>query len=163
MTTNSEYLQQKIDKEILSKIRNLDGCLRFDGNDCDNIFFYAQTNSVFEVSFKYGNISIHSYRFLNESSKILKTHTSNRLLCVDWVEDEFIILRHVLEQHGLTNYKINKIDVSDKKDLDSAQYYELIFPDEADFAMFEVYFQILFDHDLDKEEIEKIRVNGLLK
>jgi len=163
MTTNSEFLKDQLERRILSKIRNLDDCIRFDGTDTDYIFFNSTTNEVSELAIKHSNIILHKYRFFEESSKVLKTQTENRLLCVDWVEDEFIILRHLFEQSGLVNYKINKLVIEEDKDLEGYKYYELIFSDAADLAMFEVYFQKLFEHNLEKDEIEKLKKMGLLK
>jgi len=161
MTTNTELLTKNIEQRILYKIHNLDSCVRFDGVDSEYLFLNSLTDEVAEVSFKYDNISIHRYRFFEHASKILKTQTENRLLCDDWTEDEFIILRHILEQRGITNYKINKLPPV--KDLEEWQYHEIIFEDVSDVAMFEFYFQTLFNHDLTKEEIELLKKNGMLK
>lgn len=106
------------------------------------------------------------------SSKILKTKTENKLICVDWAADEFIVLKHLLEKRGIVGYSIDDLitvdpaltpSLADENDFAPTMFDVLTFSDMADMATFEVYFQKLFDHEFDKKFIDMLKKNGVLE
>lgn len=153
MKTNSEILLDSINNKILCKIKNLDSCVYFPGIEIEHIFFNELTDIVYQVSFKYSSITVHEYDFFRTQGRIIKTNTDNKFLCVDWYQDEFIILKHKLSLIGVEKYEIIPVEFKQSEE-ESEQYgsedfqlFYLKFEDAGDSAAFEVYFQKLFSMD----------------
>jgi len=163
MTSNTEFLLERMRTDILGyRIKNLDDCVKFDGEDtCDYIFYNTKLDIVYQVTFKYDNLQVHNYNFFSHTFSVMSTKVSNKFLCVDWTPGELTVLKYKMEQFGISNYTIAGIYLDPHHEVETI--HALIFKEDSDAAAFQMYFQKLFNNTPESDTMKVITEKKFLE